>query len=229
MSKISVIIVSLNSIKELKKTIANIKVFNKNLDIIVIDGNSQDGTKEYLETNSDQFVYFVSEQDNGIYDAMNKGWSKADIDSFILYLGAGDKLINLPKHLKTNQIYFGDVIIGDKQFFRSKISNALKYSNTLHHQALLIPKSLNPNPPFNTKFPTYADFDFNQRLFKQGHKFNRIENFVSYAAPDGVSAKLDKKQMVKVTLGNFGIFFAILTWLYCSYSQYKQLKLLKNY
>lgn len=230
MQKITIITVAFNACEQLEETIQNVTLFGSNLtELIIIDGGSNDGTLQLLEKYSNHLKYWVSEPDNGIYDAMNKGWHAADNDALILFLGAGDKLLELPSEIDPNAITYGKVLLGSSSItFNSNHSQKLKFSNTLHHQALIVPKHLHPQPPFNLAFPTYADFDFNQRLLKQGHKFNEMKGFVSYAAPDGVSAKLDKQQMVKVTLHNFGIWYALLSWLYCSYYQLRQARMAEN-
>lgn len=74
MAKISIITINYNDKKGLEKTIKS--VFNqtfRDFEFIVIDGGSTDGGKEILEQNSDKIDYWVSESDNGIFNAMNKG------------------------------------------------------------------------------------------------------------------------------------------------------------
>ena len=189
------------------------------VELIIIDGGSTDGTVYLLEKYSDKLKYWISEPDRGIYDAMNKGWDVADLNSVILYLGAGDKLLSLPHKINRESITFGRVLIGKNKVFQSSVGIKLKFGNTLHHQALLIPKMLCPEPPFDLRFKTYADFDFNQRLYKTDVEFVSDLALESYALPDGLSSKLDKSQMVRVSYKNYGIFFALLSWLYCSYCQ----------
>ena len=72
--KFSLITVVLNNKELLEKTIKS--VFNqnfKNFDYIIIDGGSNDGTLEILKKYNDKIDYWLSERDNGIYDAFNKG------------------------------------------------------------------------------------------------------------------------------------------------------------
>lgn len=57
---------------------------------IVIDGMSNDGTLTYCQNLPKQNTIFISETDNGIYDAMNKGWKFAPASSYVIYLNAGD-------------------------------------------------------------------------------------------------------------------------------------------
>jgi glycosyltransferase involved in cell wall biosynthesis len=222
---VSVITVVLNGCKYLEDTIKSIldQTYD-NIEYIIIDGGSTDGTINIIKKYEHIIDYWISEPDKGIYDAMNKGWLLAGDLSFVLFLGAGDKILNLPPDIKKfdmSHVIFGKVDSGEGKFSNSKADIRLRLGNTLHHQALLINKSLSPEPPFNTKYKIYADFDFNQRLLKQGIKFILSANFVSYALPGGVSKKLCIKESVSIVKKNYGIFWAILAIVYYLYQGVK--------
>ena len=71
--KISIVTVVYNCMDTIEKTIQNVlKQTYPNIEYIVIDGNSTDGTKEIIERYADRLAYWVSEPDKGIFDAMNK-------------------------------------------------------------------------------------------------------------------------------------------------------------
>jgi glycosyltransferase involved in cell wall biosynthesis len=79
--KISLITVCYNSALTILKTIDSVKNQSyKNVEYIVVDGNSSDGTLEIIKKNKDVIKYYVSEQDSGLYDAMNKGIAMATGD-----------------------------------------------------------------------------------------------------------------------------------------------------
>lgn len=216
-----VITVVFNGAEYLEKTIQSvISQTYDNIEYIIIDGGSTDGTINIIKKYEKHITKWISEPDRGIYDAMNKGWLLAKDLSFVLFLGAGDKIITFPSDVETfaiDQIVFGKVDLGGGKFFNSKADIRLKLGNTLHHQALLINKSLHPEPPFNTKYKVYADFDFNQRLLKQGVKFVYSGNFVSYAMPGGVTGKLCIRESASIVKKNFGIFWAALAIIYYLY------------
>lgn len=217
MRKITIITVTYNDKDALLETINSLKPLKKNYhQYIVIDGGSSDGTLEVIKKNLELVDKWVSEKDNGIYDAMNKGWALADIDSHIIYLGAGDKLLAIPsiEGEDENTIMFGNVWNELGSVFMSRVSYRLVFVNTIHHQALLIPKKINPTPPFDTKFKVYADFDFNQRLYRRNEIFKFNENLKGYATSNGVSAEFNKKEMFAVTLKNYGFCKAILSRLW---------------
>lgn len=184
-----------------------------NVEFIIVDGGSRDGTLDLIRQHEDHIDYWVSAPDAGIYDAMNKAWSLAAADASVLFLGSGDMLLSLPAAFDNDSIYFGDVRIGDSLFV-SSLKHGLRYGNHVHHQALMVPRRLHPAPPFDLAFKVYADFDFNQRLLRQGQRFVRAEGLVGYALPGGISAQLDVVQMAAVTRKNFGALHAFVMLAY---------------
>ena len=73
-NKISVITVCYNAVSGIERTIKSVlNQTYEHLEYIVIDGGSTDGTIEVINRYKDKIAYFISEKDNGIYDAMNKG------------------------------------------------------------------------------------------------------------------------------------------------------------
>lgn len=87
---VSIVISSLNNANELKFTVDSI-LFDSygSIELVVIDGGSADGTFLLLESYANRIAHIVSEPDNGIYDAWNKGVRLATGD-YIAFLGAGD-------------------------------------------------------------------------------------------------------------------------------------------
>jgi glycosyltransferase involved in cell wall biosynthesis len=188
----------------------------KNLDYIVIDGGSTDNTLEIIKQYNESITFWNSEKDNGIYDAMNKGWNAAK-EGFILYLGAGDKITSLPSEIplseSKNNIYFGRVLIGNKPY-NSIMNYRIRLGNTIHHQALLIYKNSDMHDPFNINLKIFADYDFNARLFNEKYNFIFLEDFEAYALPGGISSTVYLKEMLGVVRSNFGIFWTLIAVIY---------------
>lgn len=223
--KITVATVCYNADKHIEDTILSILDFSSYIgEFVIVDGCSRDLTvsiiKKYLPTlkNASIEVKFLSEIDNGIYDAMNKAWNMTSLKNHILFLGAGDRIQSLPSELVVDTIYFGIVYKGDEEFSPT-LRLGLRLGNSLHHQALLIPRN-GITSPFSLEYPTYADYDFNLRLIKSG-KYNFIysKDFIGYALPGGISEKLQLNEMVKICFRNYGYLSALMCYLYCAYQK----------
>lgn len=212
--RISVITVVKNDACHIEETILSVieKKALAEIDYLVIDGGSTDGTTDIIRKYADHISYWVSEPDNGIYDAMNKGWVAAATDNFILYLGSGDRIVSLPGDLSrycNSDVLYGSVFMGESIVFTSKVGHCLKLYNSLHHQALLVCKAFHPTAPFNIHYRTYADFDFNQRLMKRGAHFVSSLELVSYARPGGLSDRRDFPESLRIIWHNFGFFWVL--------------------
>lgn len=125
--KLSIITINYNNLNGLKKTVESV-ISQTYLDFeyIIIDGASTDGSKEVIEKNSDRFSYWVSENDHGIYNAMNKGILKAKGD-YLLFLNSGDWFIdaqileNTISSVKDADIVYADGYIENENGLRTLI------------------------------------------------------------------------------------------------------------
>jgi glycosyltransferase involved in cell wall biosynthesis len=214
---ITIITANFNDGKFLEQTILSVlQLKYSNIEYIVIDGGSKDASIQVLKKYEHAIDYWISEPDKGIYDAMNKGWQLANNNAFILYLGSGDTIQSLPPKMNTfqkDEIVFGNVMLNQNKVFTSIADFRLRFRNTLHHQALLINKSVHPQPPFNTQYKINADFDLNQRLFKMHYKFTKADNFLASALPHGISSSINFEKF-KIVKKNYGIFSAFLTLIF---------------
>ena len=216
-ARLAVITVVRDAAGSLEETIRSVleQKERTDLDYLIIDGGSTDGSVEIIRSYADRLFYWVSEPDHGIYDAMNKGWDAARSDSLILFLGAGDRLLSLPDDIASlcrdpRDVLYGDVLMGEQRLFKGGAGLRLRLYNTLHHQALLVNKGNHPDPPFDTHFRVYADFDFNQRLLKGGARFLYCPGLLAFAHPGGVSDRQDFAESLRVIGHNFGIGWVLL-------------------
>ena len=140
---ISVITVVYNDVTNIEKTI--LSVLNqtyKKIQYIVIDGGSDDGTVDVINKYIDRINYFITEKDNGIYDAMNKGLLKATGD-WVNFMNSGDVFASTDvlSNIFYNKTYLGvDVIYG----------NSIEIKN---NERIL--KKSSSNPDLLLKYPIY--------------------------------------------------------------------------
>ena len=121
--KISIITVSYNAVKTIEETINS--VLNQsysNIEYIIIDGGSRDGTVDIIKKYQDKINVWISEPDKGIYDAMNKGikLAKGDwigiINSDDCYcIDAFDTILNTISKNPNAELIFGNLNIIDKK------------------------------------------------------------------------------------------------------------------
>ncbi len=216
---ISVIIVCRDACAALETTLREmLELSDQRVRVIVIDGGSNDETLSVLDASRDRLFYYVSEPDHGIYDAMNKGWAAAADDSYVMYLGAGDKVLTLPAPEDTLNpdgtqapVLMGDCLMGDSLFV-SRWNRSMRHHNTAHHQALLIHKRIHPSPPFDTGLRIFGDWDFNLRLFNAGIHAKHVKRFRTYALPGGASSKPDLEEVVVVATRHSGAWAGRVAW-----------------
>ena len=194
--KITVVTVCYNAVDVIEKTI--LSVINQtysNIEYIVIDGNSNDGTVDVIRKYADKISKWVSEPDNGIYDAMNKGTDLAT-GEWINFMNAGDFFVN--NHVIENLLpVFGekhDVIYGDTIFVNDgnkKGQKAYERENAMPsfcHQSSFISTLLMKRYHYDQSFIIAADTDFFDRIYKEGCDFFHVDLFLSMVNMDGVSS-----------------------------------------
>jgi glycosyltransferase involved in cell wall biosynthesis len=178
MKKISIITINYNDAIGLEKTIVSV-LSQSYLDFeyIIIDGNSKDGSKAVIEKYKDKFTYWVSENDNGIYHAMNKGISNATGD-YLLFMNSGDVLINEVNILNVCSERLVEDIVAFDCFLerenkivgrRTHIEQPTLfyvYKNGLKHQSTFIKRSLFEKVGlYNESYKIAGDYEFWNRSF----------------------------------------------------------------
>lgn len=188
--KVSIITVVLNNKATIKEAILSIGGQDyKNIEHIIIDGGSTDGTQSIIDKYRDRRAIFTSEKDNGIYEAMNKGLKIAsgDIIGFLnsddLYAGGKviSEVVGIFKKKNVDAV-FGDLVLVSPhnpynivRYYQSKNFNHKKLTQGIMpaHPTLYLRKSVYEEYGyFKTDYSIAADFEFVTRIFK--------ENKISY-------------------------------------------------
>jgi len=207
---ISIIIPSFNNLSELKKCILSIQNQTfKQYEVWVIDNESTDGTIEYIKTLKAPF-YWKSENDKGVYDAMNKGVSLATKE-WLYFMGADDmfyknttleevfldpisdqfKLIigNIKYNLKIDDIVYTHTKEG---IVKPSWSMKLWIKNSVHHQATFYRKEVFEMNNYSLKYKILADHDLNLRLYNKKAKAKTIDKIVAICGTGGLSKNYNK-------------------------------------
>jgi glycosyltransferase len=150
---------------------------------VFVDGKSSDKTIEIIKSNSSVKNIIVSENDDGIYDAMNKGIALSS-GEFIMFLNSDDILCSndiIEYFMNKIKKYSLDVVYGNVSFFKddplkaeriwvSSVFNRNNLKKGFHppHPGLIVSKKyFNEVGEFNTDYKIVSDYDFMLRLFKQ--------------------------------------------------------------
>jgi len=180
MPTFTLITITKNNPHGLKNTAASIRAQTiDDYEWIIIDGASTDHTPDYLTTIT---ADWISEPDNGIYDAMNKGLEKANGD-YILFLNADDELTN-PITLETIKNFiatqttpphfiYGDAY-EDQNFKPARSHKKIKYGMFTHHQAMIYNREKIKEIRFDNSYKIAADYDFTARTLKTATHTCRI-------------------------------------------------------
>ena len=201
--RISIITVVYNGVKTIEQTIKS--VLNQKYDdieYIVIDGLSNDGTVEIIKKYDDSIAYWISEKDDGIYDAMNKGVEHATGD-IVAFINSDDWYENnvieqvcQEFDMDKDDIVYGKVkrikntdVIGYVGIFKDVDIEELHYRNLFCHQGMFIKKSIfNDIGGFDVKYKAFADYEWNLRAMKNGKRFRVLSVDVANFRVGGVSS-----------------------------------------
>lgn len=208
--KISVITINYNDKAGLEKTIKSVisQTF-KNFEFIIIDGNSDDGSKEVLNTYSNYITYWVSEPDKGIYNAMNKGIKMATGD-YTLFLNSGDRLHDTEVLESVNNlmdknldIYYGDIIYDEivqhtERTFPDKLTFAFFFEQNISHQASFIKRSLFDTIfLYDENFKIVSDWEFfTYAICKREASYKHINLIITDYDATGISSNTNNHPMM---------------------------------
>lgn len=223
MYKVSIIIPCFNSAATIEKTLQSIAEQSyKNFEVIVVDGESQDNTLALVKQYSGLVNLVISEEDTGIYDAMNKGIDNAR-GSYVIFLGSDDtfysteSLSQMAAHLTENKVYYGQsYFLKRKKNYDGRFHPFKLALRNICHQAIFYPLPLLKKYRFSLKYPLLADYHLNLTLAKDKIKFEYVDIIVTNFNDAGASGSFkdhafekDKLRLVKESLGILPYLYAL--------------------
>jgi len=246
---VSVITVCFNSERYLERSINSVlcQVY-PDIEYIIIDGGSTDNTLNIIKKYENRVTYWITEKDNGIFDAMNKGINIAKGD-IVLFLNSDDyiadkyvveKAINLFKKIKKADFIYGNTKvydpISDKIWLKkypSFITKSYLVTNSIGHQATFFKANcFKIAGGYDLSFKIASDREwFLRALYKYKLKPCRVNLAISVFQLGGISNDLAyrKQQIAEVNRINkmyfsyFNILIATFLDLLCSGSMFRKI------
>jgi len=195
--KISVVTVVLNDQLNIENTIKSVLSQDyQNIEYLIIDGKSNDSTIEIIKKYDSRVYEWISEEDSGIYDAMNKGIDLAS-GEFIIFMNSGDTFFNektvskvfLNKAAINKDVIFGDTCV-DFQSYKKIIRGEYPKKNnpmTFNHQSVFLKNSLMKSFKFNLSYKICADKDLFAYLYKMNLQYFYSSEIIAKIAAFGFS------------------------------------------
>jgi glycosyltransferase involved in cell wall biosynthesis len=201
--KLSVITIVYNNVRDIERTM--LSVLNqtyRNIEYIIIDGGSKDGTVEVIGKYRTKLAQFISEPDNGIYHAMNKGLALATGD-YVLFMNSGDEIYapetvtEVFESAAAADIYYGETemyneqweSLGQRRHCAPEIFNwkSFRYGMSISHQAIYVKRSL--AQPFDLRYKYSSDIDWVIRVAKNASSIVNTHMYVAKYLVGGMSKK----------------------------------------
>jgi glycosyltransferase involved in cell wall biosynthesis len=228
---ISIITIVFNGKDFIEETIISVLSQKKDLifEYIIIDGGSTDGTIEIINKYQNDINIFISEKDDGIFDAINKGIRLAS-GNYIGLIHSGDLLCEhaLKKvfdlFISTNSdVIYGDIIFLEhdnghsyERYLKPQL-HKIKNTMSIFHPSVFISKVVYDQIGlYRLDFPVAADYEFILRTYKKKYVFNYIEIPIAKFRTDGNSSTrfFDSIQdYFKIHKLHYSLFFALFVFI----------------
>lgn len=241
--KVSIITVVYNQVETLSRTIMSVaNQSSKDIEYIIIDGGSTDGTLEIIHKNKKHIDMWSSEPDTGIYNAMNKGAEKATGD-YLYFLNADDWLANIKiienvvTLLEKNKValLYGYIILLYPNY---QVSLSRQFSHQVlskgmipPHQASFIQrKTFWDLNGYDESYKAAGDLDFYCRLKIKDAEFLKVDTEIAYMSTGGLSSekKLIYNEVQSIIQRYYGKYKALLFRITKIYLEQGSKKLLKT-
>jgi glycosyltransferase involved in cell wall biosynthesis len=224
--KLSIIIVTYNAAATLQACLDSVFAQTyPNIELVVIDGDSSDGTQDILKANTTRITFWQSEPDKGIYDAMNKALEHITGD-WVYFLGSDDELLpafsSFAEELADkNTIYYANVMHkGVKR--AGEVSAYYMAKVGIYHQSIIYPAAVFKGARYDTRYRVFADWAFNMQCFGRGFYFQYKDYIIANYSHQGLSSHavddVFEKERAGLILKNFGLKI----WLRYRFRRFKE-------
>lgn len=227
--KLSIITINYNNREGLKKTIDSVinQTF-RDFEYILIDGGSEDGSKEIILQHEAQFSYWRSEKDHGIYNAMNKGILAAKGD-YLLFLNSGDCLTSndiLEQVFATplkEDIVYGNLLFESQDgnhtlgIYPDELNVYNVLEGSLPHPASFIKRQLFDNSLYTESYRIVSDWEFwIKKIIMEGVSYKHISLTISRFDTTGISSNSqrcnEERELVLQRLFPRMIYSELMSW-----------------
>ncbi len=220
--RLSVITIVYNNVRDIERTIRSVvDQTYTNIEYVIVDGLSNDGTLQVIDQYKSQIAKLVSEKDEGIYDAMNKGLALATGD-YVIFMNSGDEFYDLETvaavfaSADDADIYYGEteMIDDDGNSLGQRRHKApakftwrgFKYGMNISHQAIYIRHSL--AEPYDRRYQLSSDIDWIIRAAKKAKKIVNVNRYVAKYLVGGMSKKKHRQSLTErfdIMKRNYGL------------------------
>lgn len=198
---LSVITIVYNNARDIERTM--LSVLNQtypNIEYLVIDGASTDGTTAIIQQYQHRLTKFISEPDKGIYDAMNKGLSLATGD-YVLFMNSGDEIY---ERATVSEVFAtaanADIYYGETEMYNDNWQSlgqrrhqapetfsweSFRYGMNISHQAIFVKRSI--TTPYDLQYKYSADIDWIIKAAKKASKIVNTRRYVAKYLVGGIS------------------------------------------
>lgn len=204
MPSLSVVTICYNCREELPETVESVREQTyDDIEYIVIDGDSTDGTTEWLEDRQEWFDVLISEPDDGRYDAMNKGLEQATGD-YVMFLNAGDRfrtpgvienLLTRPAIVETRPTIVSgriELMLDDESLDLRRPWRSGKEGPGLPHPATLVDREVHQAHPFDDQFRFCGDYELWARLRDENlYDVHYVDDVITLFDVEGASNSPD--------------------------------------
>jgi|TARA_B110000459_G_scaffold98576_1_gene109677 glycosyltransferase involved in cell wall biosynthesis len=233
--KLSIITVTKDCRATLERTLLSVqKIKTEDIEYIIIDGVSTDGTLDLIKQYGDLIDHCISEPDTGIYNAMNKGVSRAN-GTYILFINGDDELISdgFPEVLahidaEKSDIICAATLVGSEQSPIEKLVAKplrLLFFNSIPHPSSFVKTQLLKKIPFRENLKIAADYHFFLGAYLKRQKFTIIKSATALHQRGGASGDVIQSNIEIEAIKSYhlGVLYPIITLLSKTYRFTKKL------